>query len=556
MLCLPPGATQTLVWSVYPVATPSYWDFINRVRADWHVDRTVPGSFIWFTPDAILATPPERLRDALARQRTAIAAMFGGWIDPLRKERPPFIGFGTAVLGDAFSAYRERLRSAVQRLKDARTDLRVLLYFDVQRDSSPDALSRFTDSVLLDADQKPERADWGGEFSPSWGMVPTIDNGFGRALPEVVRSMRDLGADGLYWDEMDGVDYRVPRVTTSAWDGHSCTLGDDGAVEAKLGLVNLLSDTAKLASAAAAGFVLGNVPPTTRAFTERADLRMVEAEDFEPYGPMAHLTTPLAYVGNRRDFAIVRAKIDEGLLVAGARFDVDHEIVGSDVSLHARVSAARHAPRPRAHHHDRERHPRLAPLRRRGAGVSLRRRRPRARRRLACETPARWRLPARWAASGRGRGRRMRSVARLARPLRRAAAHELGHGGVSARRDPVAARERHERAPEDPKVEPEAPVVDVPDVERELFLPREPVPSAHLGQAGQAGRDLVAARLLGGVALEVLRQQRARTDQRHVAAQHVPELRQLVEAGGAEPAADGRQARVVARPRPRASCGA
>jgi hypothetical protein len=42
---------------------------------------------------------------------------------------------------------------------------------------------------------------------------------------------------------------------------------------------------------------------------------------------MAHLTTPLAYVGNRRDFAIVRAKIDEGLLAASARLDVEHDLV-------------------------------------------------------------------------------------------------------------------------------------------------------------------------------------------------------------------------------------
>lgn len=325
-LCLPPGESHTLVWSVYPVRTASYWDFINTVRADWRVNRSVEGSFIWFTPDAILATPVAELRAALARQATTVAAMFGGWLDPKGSERPPFLGFGAAVLGEQFADYRLRLRQAVERLKEARPGLRVLLYFDPQRDSAPDALRRFADSVLVGRDGAPERVEWGGRFSPSFGMVPTAGNAFGRALDDVVRAMRDLGGDGLYWDEMDGVDYRAPRVTTAAWDGRTCALDGDGAVGARLGLVNLLSDAVKVRWADA-GFTLGNVPPTTRRFTDRADLRMVEAASAsEPWGPMAHLTTPLAYVGNRRDFGAMRAKIDEGLLPIGTRFDYVHEI--------------------------------------------------------------------------------------------------------------------------------------------------------------------------------------------------------------------------------------
>jgi len=325
-LCLPPRGRVTLVWSIYPTVTPSYWDFINTVRADWGVNRTVDGSFTWFTPDAVLAMPVDELRTALARQRTSVAAMFGGWVDPKRTERPPLIGFGTAVLGAPFTEFRERLRRAVARLKEARPELRVLLYFDPQRDSSPDAARRFAASTLAGLDGALEVVDFGGEFSPSVGMVPLGDDAYARALDEVVRAMRDLGADGLYWDEMDGVDFRSPRVTTRTWDGHTCALADDGTVEMKLGLVNLLSDAVK-ERWANAGVTLGNVPPTTRRFTARADLRMVEAESAaEPWGPMAHLTTPLAYVGNRRDFAAVREKVDEGLLPIGARLDLAHDV--------------------------------------------------------------------------------------------------------------------------------------------------------------------------------------------------------------------------------------
>ncbi len=325
-LCLGPGERETLVWSIYPIRTPSYWDFINRVREDWKVNRTVDGSFIWFTPDAILAMPIDRLRDALARQRTAIASLYGGWVDPLRKEKPPFIGFGTAVLGDELADYRRRIERAIRRLKEARAGLKVLLYFDAQRDSSPDAERRFADSRLLDLDGRPERVDWNGKFTSAWGMVPTGANSFGRAMRDVAHAMRGLGADGLYWDEMDGVDFRAARVTFGMPDGRSCAMSDIGTVGEPYGLVNLLSEAVKL-EYAGTGLVLGNTPPTTRRFTDRPDLRMVEAQDERaPWGPMAHLTTPLAYVGNRRDFASARAKIDEGLLPVTSALDVEHDL--------------------------------------------------------------------------------------------------------------------------------------------------------------------------------------------------------------------------------------
>jgi hypothetical protein len=307
------------------------------VRGEWQVNHTVRGSFLWFTPDAVLATPLAELRAALAHQRTEVAAMLGGWVDPRRPERPPFIGFGTAVLGPTFADYRRRIERATQRLRAARQGIRVFLYLDAQRDSSPDAERRFADSLLRDVQGRPERVEWSGRYSSTWGMVPTLENGFGRAMRDVVRAMRNLGADGLYWDEMDGVDFRAPRVTHGTWDGRSCALGDDGAVEAKLGLVNLLSDPAKLGYASNAGLVFGNVPPTTRQFRQRSALRMVETQQFD-WGPMAHLTTPLAYVGQHTDFATVRARIDEGLLAAGplrvadvplaagAQVDVDYDI--------------------------------------------------------------------------------------------------------------------------------------------------------------------------------------------------------------------------------------
>lgn len=321
LLCLAPGATHTMTWSVYPTATADYWDFVNVLRHDWHAnDVTIPGAMIWFRPDDVLARPVESLRAALTAQNVAVASLSGGWVDPQRTDAPPRIGFGTYVMDDTFAAYRDRIRAAVTRLHEAQPGLRVLLYFDTQRDSTPDAEQRFADSLLRTASGRAERSDFGGRFTPSASLVPTIGNAFGDALPATATALHALGADGLYWDEMDAVEYDAPRVTTSVWDGHTCRLDAGGHVVARLGLANLLSDPLK-ARLAADGPLLGNSPPTTRRFQRRPDLRMVEGQHNDAWGAFVHLTTPIAYLGSWLDWPRLRAKIDEGVLIAGGSLD-------------------------------------------------------------------------------------------------------------------------------------------------------------------------------------------------------------------------------------------
>ena len=317
MLCLAPHDAVTLVWSVYPVASRRYFDFVNTVRRDWDANRTVPGAMIWFKPDDVLAMPLETLRARLDGSRVAIASMNGGWVDPRDPARPRRLGFGTDVAGPRFAALRTRLREAIARMKDARPALRVLVYFDAQRESDPDAPTRFADSLLLDGGGRPERNAWGGLYSPAWSMVPTTTNDYGRAVRDTAAAWRALGADGLYWDEMEGVDYGGPHLTAAPWDGRTCRLGEDGAVQARVGATNLLSAPFLAQVADGAGMLFANGPPTLRATQQRADLRMVEAQHNDVWGAYAQLTTPIGYIGGGRDVATLAAKIDEGLLVAG-----------------------------------------------------------------------------------------------------------------------------------------------------------------------------------------------------------------------------------------------
>lgn len=70
---------------------------------------------------------------------------------------------------------------------------------------------------------------------------------------------------------------------------------------------------------------------------------------------------------------------------------------------------------------------------------------------------------------------------------------------------------------------------DVPQVEGEPPLPTERIPSMHLGPSGDSRRHIVAAQLDGRISFHILSHQRPGTNQAHVSAQHVQQLRQFIE---------------------------
>src|SRR5688572_5856347 len=97
----------------------------------------------------------------------------------------------------------------------------------------------------------------------------------------------------------------------------------------------------------------------------------------------------------------------------------------------------------------------------------------------------------------------------------------------------VLLKATHEREPHDLEVEADRPVLDVIQVVFDALLERGvAAPAVDLRPAGDAGLDLVAQHVLRDAVLELLDEVgalRPRADDRHVAADDVPELRQLVE---------------------------
>lgn len=321
-LCLQPRQKYVLKWSVYPNQKRDYWAFINQVREDWGVNHLIDGAFVWFHPSDILKIPFQTLQSELKRQNVKIANMFGGWVDvdaPSKSGVPPMIGFGTATLLPEFEHLRQSISLAIQKIKAADATIKVLIYFDSQRDSSPNTLIDYKDSLFANSDRSIEYTDWMKSYSRTWSVYPTQNNSFGKKLLDVITAVKRLGADGIYWDEMESLDYSGVRFTHNAWDGYSCTFDRNQKVISKIAYLNLLSDDVKLSYAEAAGLVMANSPPTTRRFQVRPDLHMVEGQHLSDWSAYIHLSTPIAFIGSDDSWKKIISPIQKGLVPASVR---------------------------------------------------------------------------------------------------------------------------------------------------------------------------------------------------------------------------------------------
>ncbi len=182
-------------------------------------------------------------------------------------------------------------------------------------------------------------------------------------------------------------------------------------------------------------------------------------------------------------------------------------------------------------------------------------------------------LRARLGESGRAYVRERYSVERLVDDVDRLYRSLLAAKGLVTplgRQPPVAPRYVPRKSAsgvrsEDLEVDARRAVLDVPDVELDALGPGQLRAAVHLRPPGEPGPDVEPVALVLVVLLDLVAQRRPRADDAHVAAQDVPELRELVDRRPPQDAPDARDPAVAlvdrvagahaSRPR-RPSCGA
>ena len=303
---LQPGASYTMNWGVYATDTGNDFDLINMVRADWMPEPfQIDGGINFFDPDAIIAYDDEELREHLERLNINVTMSQGGWYDrKLVAAGVPNVGHGPVVASDFYADYRVRLREAIEKLRRLRPGIKCLIYYDARLISGEEYIERYDDSLVRKADGSPGLIVRGTSFGmPMAAVAPTLDNSLGRDILELIPPMilDEIGADGLYWDEMrfgfllpdfgrtDGHTYQIDPVTGEIV--RECGAPELVTLDFKLALLDAFEERGAL--------VVGNSPPGTTTVAGREMIRF--CENMVPHRPSTILRTtlytPVSYAG-------------------------------------------------------------------------------------------------------------------------------------------------------------------------------------------------------------------------------------------------------------------
>lgn len=220
-LGLPPGASHTFEWAIYPVASTDYFDFINRVRRDEDRNRTtVEGGFAF--------VPRQPFSREYAAMRNLLYASFGCLTNVADDPEIEIEGLDFLWLPKE----RERLRREFAAIRQVNPHLKLMFHVAHTLISTNKPTERFPDSRVLGPDGThlvwPYDYLSGGYFSKQRGAegwkwyayYPTPGNSFHDALLRSVDSMLDdIGCNGAF---MDGFfcGYVSPW-TYDRWDGRT-----------------------------------------------------------------------------------------------------------------------------------------------------------------------------------------------------------------------------------------------------------------------------------------------------------------------------------------------
>ena len=149
--------------------------------------------------------------------------------------------------------------------------------------------------------------------------------------PITQRFADEIGADGLYWDEMETTGYGAPLITHGIPDGYSCVIDPKTyTVDHQVGVTTLLGKGHRLAVIdkvlARGGMIMGNGPSTNKEILARHVQRMIEIQHNDVWCYEGNLDTPLGYASSRMDFGNFVRGVNLASLLVGTRYTYEHEV--------------------------------------------------------------------------------------------------------------------------------------------------------------------------------------------------------------------------------------
>lgn len=283
-MVLSPGKAYTAEWAIVPVARPDYFDFVNAARRLLDANFTLPHCFAFLRGGPLTEKWTDQKFADFIRFKSADLLCASIMHPTYQGHYPQGIAF-QLVPHDSFKRHVERVRRLAPGAKTC-------IYFHCFINSEEGAAEKFPEARVLRADGS--HADYG---QPHYGIFfPTEANAYGRAIRRNVEIiLNDIGADGVYWDELEHSAY--PYHYGEPWDGCSADIDARTMKIARTkSSVTLLSQpwrAALIKEIMARGPFIANGQPNTRTIARLKFPRFVETGSISNCS-RAQLHSPIA----------------------------------------------------------------------------------------------------------------------------------------------------------------------------------------------------------------------------------------------------------------------
>ncbi|MCK5802878.1 MAG: hypothetical protein KAI66_08600, partial [Lentisphaeria bacterium] len=272
------GTSLQIEFSIYPLEDPDPFVFINRVRHNWDVNFTIPGSFAFLKQRKPVTTMDDEQLLALLNGKSAatICSFMGNYK-------------GLWAHGKAYKyidhSKEDNLFNRVKRLK---ADTQTMYYFHCYISVHEDDPKLYADDALRRPDGSP--GDYNNAKFPIF--IPREGSPFATLQDELIDLRFDkLNLDGIYWDE---IAYSAHKYDYSDhWDGYSAIINlKTHRIARKISNVTLATLSWRKKAVARIfrrGSLIGNGAPQTRTFTQLHFPRFLET------GSITHLYSGQLY---------------------------------------------------------------------------------------------------------------------------------------------------------------------------------------------------------------------------------------------------------------------
>ena len=184
------------------------------------------------------------------------------------------------------------LRQYMEKINSAAPDAESLIYFHCFISVGPDDKEKFADAIHRRPDGS--HADYRSPIYPLY--IPRPGTAFAKAQDELIDMRFELGADGVYWDEMAYSAYRYD-YNDAYWDGVSALIdAKTHAIKRKINNVTLTTQPWRIEAAEhimGRGSLVANGQPATRTMTKLHFPRFVETGSISNLAK-AQLYSPIA----------------------------------------------------------------------------------------------------------------------------------------------------------------------------------------------------------------------------------------------------------------------